>query len=90
MLNRFKANIVFGHVHKLLAVGDRNVKDGEMGAWSVGHIGQQQPMWRHGDPTDWSQGYGFQIVQTNGDFFHINVPIIDGRSYLASLGKLLQ
>ena len=89
MLGRFNACVVFGHVHKLLSASDRNVKDGEIGAWSVGHLGQQQPCWRHGDPTDWSQGYGFQIVQPSGDFLHINVPIIEGRSYLYTLGKLL-
>ncbi|MCR9292893.1 MAG: SlyX family protein [bacterium] len=89
MLNRFGANVVFGHVHKLLSFGDRNVRDGEMGAWSVGHISRQQPLWRHGDPTDWTQGYGFQIVQPSEDFLHINVPIIDGKSYLSSLGKLI-
>jgi len=89
MLQRFGASVVFGHVHKLMAAADRNVKDGEIGAWSVGHLSRQQPLWRHGDPTDWSQGYGFQVVQPNDDFLHINVPIIDGKSYLSSLGKTL-
>ena len=89
MLQRFGASVVFGHVHKLMSATDRNVRDGEMGAWSVGHISRQQPLWRHGDPTDWSQGYGFQIVQPNNDFLHIQVPIIEGKSYLSSLGKLL-
>lgn len=89
MLTRFNASVVFGHVHKLMSASDRNVKDGEIGAWSVGHLSRQQPLWKHGDPSDWSQGYGFQICQPNGDFLHVNVPIIDGKSYLASLGKLL-
>lgn len=89
MLNRFGANVVFGHVHKLMSASDRNVKAGEIGAWSVGHLGRQQPLWRHGDPTDWTQGYGFQIVQPNGDFLMVLIPIIDGKSYLATLGALL-
>lgn len=89
MLNRFNACVVFGHVHKLMSAADSNVKDGVIGAWSVGHLSRQQPLWRHGHPTDWSQGYGFQICQPNGDFLHVNVPIIDGKSYMASLGKLL-
>jgi hypothetical protein len=89
MLSRFGASVVFAHVHKLLAYSDRTVHNGEMGAWSVGHIAQQQPAWRHGDPTDWSQGYAFQIVQTNGEFLHVNVPIIDGKSLLPDLGKVL-
>lgn len=89
MLNRFGASVVFGHVHKLMSCMDRNVKDGEIGAWSVGHLSRQQPYWRHGDPTDWSQGYGFAIVQKDEDFLHVNIPIIEGKSFLGSLGKLL-
>jgi len=89
MLNRFNACVVFGHVHKLLSATDRNVKDGEIGAWSVGHLSRQQPLWRHGHPTDWSQGYGFQVCEPNGDFLHINVPIMDGKSYLGSLKQVL-
>lgn len=89
MLSRFGACVVFGHVHKLLAASDRNVRDGEYAAWSVGHLSRQQPLWRHGDPTDWSQGYGFQVVTKQDDFLHINVPIIDGRSYLALLDGAL-
>ena len=90
MLNRFGACVVFGHVHKLLAAADRNVRDGEFAAWSVGHLSRQQPLWRHGDPTDWSQGYGFQVVTKTDDFLHINVPIIEGRSYLALLDGALK
>ncbi|MCR9202679.1 MAG: hypothetical protein NXI04_28890 [Planctomycetaceae bacterium] len=89
MLSRFGACVVFGHVHKLMSATDRNVKDGEFAAWSVGHLSKQQPLWRHGHPTDWSQGYGFQVVTKQEDFLHINVPIIDGRSYLAPHGDAL-
>lgn len=89
MLNRFNACVVFGHVHKLMQSADRNVKDGEIGAWSVGHISRQQPLWKHGDPTDWSQGYGFQIVERSQDFLHINVHIIDGQSFLGSWAGVL-
>lgn len=89
MLARFNANVVFGHVHKLMAFSSSNAKDGEISAWSVGHLGRQQPLWRHGDPTDWTQGYGFQIVQPDGQFLHINVPVIEGKSLLSTLGKIL-
>lgn len=85
MLARFGACVVFGHVHKLLSASDRNVKDGELGAWSVGCLCRLQPLWRHADPTDWTHGYGVQVCQPNGDFLHINVPIIDGKSYLTQL-----
>lgn len=85
MLSRFAGNVVFGHVHKLLSASDRTVKDGEIGAWCPGSLCFEQPLWRHSDPTDWCQGYGVQLVRPTGDFLHINVPIIDGKSYLMQL-----
>jgi predicted phosphodiesterase len=85
MLSRFAGNVVFGHVHKLLSASDRTVKDGEIGAWCPGALCHEQPLWRHSDPTDWCQGYGVQLVRPSGDFLHINVPIIDGKSYLIQL-----
>lgn len=85
MLQRFGAPVVFGHVHKLLATSDRNVKDGELGAWCVGYLGRLQPLWKHTDPTDWTHGYGVQLCRADGDFLHLNVPIIDGKSYLVQL-----
>jgi len=84
-LARFGGNVVFGHVHKILSASDRNVKDGEIGSWSPGCLCKLQPLYRHTDPTDWSHGYGVQLVRPNGDFLHINVPIIDGMSYLVNL-----
>jgi predicted phosphodiesterase len=85
MLSRFSGNVVFGHVHKLLSASDRTVKDGGIGAWCPGSLCHEQPLWRHSDPTDWCQGYGVQLVRPCGDFLHINVPIIDGKSYLVNL-----
>lgn len=87
MLARFNAPVVFGHVHKLLAASDRNVKDGELAAWCCGYLGQLQPLWRHADPTDWVQGYAFQVVREDGEFLHINCPIIEGKSYLVQLSE---
>lgn len=85
-LKKFNASVIFGHVHKLLMAVDRNVKDGEIVAYSVGHVSRQQPYWRHGNFTDWSQGYGFQVVQQSSDeWLHVNVPIIDGRSFLGCM-----
>lgn len=87
MLARFNAPVCFGHVHKLLAASDRNVKDGELAAWCCGYLGQLQPLWRHTDPTDWVQGYAFQVVRSDGEFLHINCPIIGGKSYLVQLSE---
>ena len=84
-LAKFGANIVFGHVHKILSASDRTVSAGEIGAHSPGCLCELQPLWRHSAPTDWSHGYGVQLVKPCGDFLHINVPIIDGKSYLVNL-----
>ena len=51
----------------------------------MGYLGTIQPLWMHSDPSDWTHGYGLQLVRSDGDFLHINVPIIDGRSYLMQL-----
>ena len=59
------------------------------GAWCCGYLGRAQPLWRHSDPTDWTQGYGVQLVRPNGDFLHINTPIIEGKSYLTASGLRL-
>lgn len=89
MLSRFGANVVFGHVHKLLSASDRTVKDGEIGAWCVGSLCHQQPLWRHSDPTDWCQGYGVQYIRPDGDFLHVNIPIIEGKSFLVQMAKAI-
>lgn len=89
MLADFGGNVVFGHVHRIDSASGRSVKEGEMGAWSPGCLCQLQPLWNHTQITGWSHGYGLQIVRTDGDFLHINVPIISGRSYLMHLtGKV--
>lgn len=84
-LQKFGACVVFGHVHKMMAASDRTVKDGEIGAWCPGCLSTLQPLWKHTDPTDWTHGYALQLVRKDGDFLHINVPIIEGKSYLMSL-----
>ncbi len=89
MLARFAGPVVFGHVHKLLSCTDRTVAGGTIGAWSVGCASQLQPLWRHGSPTDWQHGYGFQVVQPDGEFTHLNVPVVAGRTLLKTLGQLL-
>lgn len=85
MLAQFGAPVVFGHIHKMLSTCNRTVAQGEIGAWSPGCLTSLQPLWRNTDCTDWTHGYGVQVVRPDGDFLHINVPIIDGKSYLMQL-----
>lgn len=88
-LNKFKANVVFGHTHRIDSSMIRTVKDGEIGAWSVGCLCTLQPYWAQQNLTDWCHGYGIQLISKNS-FLHITIPIIEGRSYLDPLVKLLR
>lgn len=85
MLSDYGACVVFGHVHKIQSASSRTVEGGEIGAWTPGCLCRLQPLWRHTAITDWSHGYGVQLVRPDGDFLHITVPIIDGKSYLINL-----
>lgn len=82
MLEKFGSCVVFGHIHRIQQASSTKVEDGTLSAWCPGCLCEIQPLWRDTDPTDWAHGYGVQLVQSDGSFLHINVPIIDGRSYL--------
>ena len=91
MLHDFGGNVVFGHVHRAMSFVAQTVKGGQVGAWCPGFLGKLQPYWMHTQITGWAHGYGLQIVEeTSGDFLHLNVPIIDGKSLLFSLTKRLR
>lgn len=85
MLKAFGHNVVFGHVHRMQAATTKTVKEGVIGAWCPGCICELQPLWRHTSPTEWNHGYAIQLVQSDGSFLHINVPLIAGKSYLIQL-----
>lgn len=87
VLGDFGGNIVFGHTHRADSFTKRTVNAGVIGAWNPGCMCQLQPLWQHTQITGWSHGYGLQLVRENGDFLHINVPIIDGKSFLVPLTK---
>ena len=84
-VQKFGGNIVFGHTHRVDSYMIKTVNEGAIGGWSPGCLCELQPLWRHTNPTDWSHGYGLQMVESNGRFLHINVPIIDGKSLLSPL-----
>lgn len=90
MVARFNANVVFGHTHRADSFTKRTVKDGVIAAWNPGCLCKLQKYWNHTKLTNWSHGYALQIVRKSGDFLHINVPIIDGKSYLADFIKLIK
>ena len=90
MVDMFGGNVVFGHIHRAQSHLRRTVHEGVLGAWCPGCLCHIQPTWMHATLTDWSHGYGLQVVQASGEFLHINVPIVDGASLLEPLLKAIK
>lgn len=86
-LARFGANVVFGHIHRSQSVVERSVTSNGFGAWCPGTLAKLQPLYKHTEPSSWSHGYAVQFVNKSGQFLHINVPILNGRSLLMQVGK---
>lgn len=80
-------NIVFGHTHRAQSDITRRLGVGIVGAWNPGCLCELQPLWNHTSPTEWTHGYAVQLAAPSGEFLHLNVPIIDGKSLLTSLFK---
>jgi predicted phosphodiesterase len=81
-VRRFGSNIVHGHTHRADSYLIRTVRAGTIGGWCPACLCQLQPLWQHTNPTDWTLGYGLQLVHDGEDFLHINVPIVNDRSLL--------
>jgi predicted phosphodiesterase len=89
-LQKFGGCVVFGHTHRAEGVVGWKVGAADIGAWCPGCLSVKQPLWRHTNPTDWTHGYAIQIVEAaSGDFLHINVPIVRGRSLFVSMAGLI-
>ncbi len=84
-LLRTSGNSVYFHTPRAQTDLQRRVSVGVIGAWNPGCLCELQPLWQHGAPTDWTNGYGLERVARDGSFLHINIPIIEGRSHLGSL-----
>jgi hypothetical protein len=86
-LDAFVCNLVFGHTHRAESATRRTIVD-TYSAWNPGSLCVQQPYYAHSRQTHHTHGYGIQAVMPDG-FLHINVPIIEGRSYLQPLASQL-
>jgi hypothetical protein len=84
MLAKFSHNVAFGHNHAMDAVIDR-ILERDCIAACVQSLCKTQPMWKHTDPSNWSHGYGLQVIGKSGDFLHLPIPIVQGRSLLGPL-----
>lgn len=81
LLERYGANVIFGHTHKRQFWATRTVRDESLGAWCPGCLCELQPVYAETDVTEWAHGYGLQRVWGDGKFLHVNVPIIAGESF---------
>lgn len=82
---RFASNVVFGHTHRAEEYRTSTEATGVIGAFNPGCLCGRHPMYMHSKPSNWSHGYGLEFIGKDGDFLHINVPIIDGVSLLRPL-----
>lgn len=83
-VNKWGTNVCFGDTHRIDMAVSRKAERDIIGATN-GCLSIHQPYWQETNVTDWSHGYGVQIVTNIGDFLHIIVPIIEGRSLLGPL-----
>lgn len=81
-------NCVFGDTHRAQSYVTRKVNVGIVGSWNPGCLCELQPLWQHTNPTEWTHGYGIQFVTSDGDFLHLNIPIIDDKSLFGALVTL--
>lgn len=84
-LQQFGANVVYFHTHREDSASGVPVGLGDIGAWNVGCLCLRQPLWQHTRPTNWTTGYGVQLVARSGNFLHITARIVDGQSLLLPL-----
>lgn len=84
-LDLFGCNVVFGHIHRAQSFTATPVHTGTIGAWCPGCLCELQMYYMHGKPSGHSHGYHVQYVQPDGQFFPIQIPIINGKSYLDKL-----
>lgn len=84
-LAKYNGNIWYAHTHRSDMATKRTVKDGLIGAWNPGCLCKIQPLWMHTNLTDWAHGYGVQLVRKGIGHLNLQIPIIDGVSYLAPL-----
>lgn len=88
-VEQFGCNVIFAHTHRMQLASKMTAR-GVAYAWSFGCLSQLIPHYYDTDTTDWVHGYGIQVVSPDSGFITLQVPIINGRSYLAPLASELK
>lgn len=91
-LSKFGAPVVFGHTHRTdMAAGELvNEAVSAIAAWCPGCLCERAPMYAHTNPTNWTHGYAVQFVARDGTFLHLQIPIVEGQSYLRTFLELVK
>lgn len=85
---KFGHNVVYGHTHRADFYPGGDIEGREWAAWSPGCLCKLRKYWHHTEPFKHNHGYHVQLVKSDGTFLGINVPIINGKSYLSGLLKI--
>ncbi len=88
-VQKFGANVVHGHTHRAQSIHIRTVSKGIIGGWCPGTLSYIQALYMHTNLSDWSQGFGLQLLSSSGRFVHFNVPLVKGESMLAQVGRVV-
>jgi hypothetical protein len=88
-VEQFGTNVTFGHTHRM-AMASKESSHGISYGWSFGCLCRLQPLYYDTNPTDWAHGYGVQVVKPGIGFITLQVPIIDGKSFLEPLASELK
>ena len=91
-VDKYAGNVIFGHTHRQDSATVRKPGVGTIAAHNPGCLCAARPLWQHSRSAinEWTHGYAIQLVQRDGSFLHINVPIIDGVSLLMPLTKAIR
>jgi len=74
------ANVTYFHTHREDTATRVFPGVGICKAFNPGCLCSMQPVWKHSDPTTWSQGYGIDFIAKDGIFQRVHVPIWRGES----------
>lgn len=85
MASDWGMNVVYGHTHRRDYYPESDARGNSWSAWSPGCLCVTRKYWHHTENFNHTQGYHLQIVQPDDQFLGINIPIIDGTSYLSDL-----
>ncbi len=83
-------NVRFGHTHRAQTEFIRTVAAGVICGLNPGCLCEIQQYYNHTKLTDHSHGYGCDLIAPSEHFLPLNVPIVNGVSYLTSLMGRMQ